>query len=120
MEHFAIVVTKMCQLKLGLNDKITWCKLGNKKICDDFMNYIFNMGNFGHKANTWKHVEGNSVNGSKSVFKLMQANGCLNWKKCQKYKILKPFAWLWQMCFYIRIIGLKACANRAIRAVKEN
>lgn len=119
MEHFAIVVTKMCQLKLGLSSSVCWCKKATNKICDDFMNYIFNMGNFGHKAQKTQSRD-DVVHGSKTVIKMLQMNGCLNWELSKRVKVLKIFAWLWQICFYIRLTGVKACFNRAYRALKES
>ena len=41
--------------------------------------------------------------GSDGFFRNLQASGCRNWKLLARCPYLKPFAWLYQLCRYVRL-----------------
>ena len=122
----ACIVTRVCQKNFGLNPELKWCKGVSDKVCDEFYEHISHMGNFGNKASEYFDLgkgENNNiifVSGTRDVFVLLQRNGLLNWKLCAKYKFLKPFAWIYQLLQYVKMMGFKACIQRFKRALKEN
>lgn len=106
MDTLAVTVTRMCQLYLGLReDGISWCAGAEEDLCRDLMTLTMERGNFGKKT-------GNSamtIPVVTAMLKLtripvmLQTRGCNNWTALKKYPFLKPFAWLYQLCRYIRI-----------------
>lgn len=101
----AVTVTRMCQLCLGLReDGITWCRDADEDLCHELMAFILHRGNFGRKTDKERITA--SILGTFSkitnIPKLLQKHGCINWKALKKYPFLKPFAWLYQLCRYIK------------------
>lgn len=109
LETLAVTVTRMCQMYLGLGTHITWCADADTLLCRELMEYILNQGNFGRKlqrgANRAVTVIGASGD-LRTLFRILQQEGCKNWKAVNRFPILKPFAWLYQLFRYI-IRGLR-------------
>lgn len=127
LEKLAVTVTRMCQIYLGLRNDITWCQVADEKLCNRLMGHTLKQGNFGRKLD--KRVHGtigvlNVLDSDLNFFQLLQRHGCYNWKALQKYPWLKPFAWLYQLCRYIRkgLRGKKPIASflQAFRKKSEN
>ena len=99
----AVITTKMCELYLGLPER-QWCADADKGICEKMMEYILSSGNFGNKWTSEEAV-------SKTVFtytrgfiptvKWLQERGLANWEAAKKYKIFRPFAWIYQGVRYL-------------------
>ena len=107
LEKLAIVVTKMCQIYLGLEDDITWCNNADLSVCKELMGYIMSSGNFGIKGqqNIQKRETIEALTNNQSLLqmiKLLQKYGEVNWGAIQKYKFLKPFAWIYQIGYSIK------------------
>ena len=118
LDKLAIVTTRMCEIYFGL-PKREWCKAAEDKVCKQLMEYVLSNGNFGKKKTSDSDISENVLayaRNPKSIFKLLQNQGLINWKASQKYKILRPFAWVYQMGRYI-FRGLKR--ERAISQLKE-
>lgn len=99
MERLALVITAMCQMYLGLEASIPGSGDVEEKVCDELMSYIMEKGNFGSKSfqkdrtATFLLFSDNIGN----FFKRLQFGGLSRWKAAKKYKILKPFAWIYQL-----------------------
>ena len=94
----------MCELYLGLPQR-KWCKDADETICEQLMNYIISNGNFGNKRNTEGDISENVfvyADTPKMTFRLLQKRGLINWRLSQQYKILKPFAWVYQAFRYVK------------------
>lgn len=105
LEKLAITVTRMCQLYLGLRPDITWCQSANDALCHRLMEHILAQGNFGRKQHARIHGTINvlhALDGNINIFQLLQRHGHHNWKALKKHPWLRPFAWLYQLCRYIR------------------
>lgn len=107
LEKLAVVVTKMCQIYLGLEDDITWCNNADLSVCKDLMGYIMSSGNFGIKGqqNIQKRETIEALTNNQSLLqmvKLLQKYGEVNWGAVQKYRFLKPFAWIYQIGYSIK------------------
>ena len=51
LEKFAIILTRMCQLHLGLRtEDITWCHSADPLLCNKLLDHFMEKGNFGRKA----------------------------------------------------------------------
>lgn len=92
----AKTVTRMCQLYLGLDNDITWCKDAKDNLCHDLMNFILDQGNFGRKRNDDKVAKvlikyRNPV----AFLNGMQKKGLREWKTAQHYIFLQPIAWIY-------------------------
>lgn len=103
MWKFATIVTKMCQIYLGLpTDGITWCKDANETLCRRLMAIVMNSGNFGRKHGTGVKIENVSTTFHKEgVFHVLQKRGENNWVAYKKHRWLKPFCWIYQIFRYI-------------------
>lgn len=115
MENLAITTTRMCEIYMAL-PSCRWCKNADEDLCEDFMEYILNAGNFGNK---W---ENDSSAGTKvltysrtpvAAYRFLQKNGLKNWKLAQDHPALKPFAWIYQAGKYIgKGLGQKNAASK--------
>lgn len=104
LEKFTITATRMCQIYLGLSERITWCKGADEELCKRLMVNIIKTGNFGHKNGSGTSVERVSSNiRRKGLFRYLQFAGEYNWKAYHKHHWLKPFAWIYQGFRYIRL-----------------
>lgn len=104
MTKLAIIVTRMCELYMGLPER-KWCADADEDICHKLMEYIYSSGNFGNKQND--DTAGQSIqtmykiHSLKAFFQLLQSSGMHNWKPAQKNAFLRKFAWLYQIGHYI-------------------
>lgn len=105
LDTLAITVTYICKTWIGLPNYPVWCEKADQATAEELLEMIMESGNFGSKLEkdnrsvkqgiTWYKQEG--------VFKRLQSRGMANWKAAQKYRVLRPFAWMYQGC---RVIGL--------------
>ena len=102
LDNLAIVITRMCELFLGLPHR-KWCNQADDKLCKQLLDYIMSCGNFGiirsQHIGTGDNVFYFSYT-PRSFFHLLQARGEANWRAAQKYIFLKPFAWIYQLFRY--------------------
>ena len=102
LKKLAIVVTKMCQIYLGLEETIQWCQSADVNACEELISYIMASGNFGIKeaANVQKRETIEAMANNHGLFQmlhLLQKYGENNWELLKKYRFLKPFAWIYQI-----------------------
>lgn len=99
LEKLAVVCTRMCELYLGLHQH-DWCAKADLKLCEQLMDYVIACGNFGEKKKASDaSISENAftyARSPKTWFRLLQSQGLVNWKAAKKYKVLKPFAWIYQ------------------------
>ena len=104
MKKLAIIVTRLCEIYLGLPER-KWCAEADEKTCGKLLEYIFACGNFGTKRMYNEFASEKlltSMRTPKSMFKLLQRHGLHNWKASQNHPFLRPFAWIYQIGHYIR------------------
>lgn len=103
LETLAVIFTRLCQIYLGLSEKIQWCKAAPESLCEELMNEFVVGGNFGKKrGNAGRVTRVMLLLKKKGYFRGLQQNGISNWKACQRYQWLKPFAWLYQIIRLVR------------------
>ena len=103
LKKLAIVTTHMCELYMGLPTR-KWCSDADDKLCKQLMDYILVCGNFGKKKTSAENISENvfaKAGTFQTAFKLLQRRGLYNWKAAKKYKVLRPFAWVYQATRYI-------------------
>ena len=101
LERLALVATYLCQKYFGLD--VDWCG-NNDEAADLLMNNIIQSGNFGHTHGSGRDVERVMVNiKKKGMFHYLQQAGEFNWRDTiSAHPFLRPFAWFYQICRYIR------------------
>ena len=101
MEKFAFTVTAMCQKFLGLK---TIVSMEEDYPCDELMEYVLAKGNFGRKSGEKGRIASVflDMNNPIRAFKRLQTGGEDRWKAAKKYKVLRPFSWIYQIIFIIR------------------
>lgn len=105
LETLAVSVTRMCQLYLGLREDLTWCRGADDALCADLMFHTLQQGNFGRKMPRGYNRTVNLLSTARkgpALLRSLQRRGCINWALLQKLPWLKPFAWLYQLCRYLR------------------
>lgn len=112
LELFAITLTKMCRLWLGLPDNISWCDSADETTARQLLDTFFDYGNFGvKKPYVYRPMENVSFAVRRQgFFRFLQSTGIRNWETCRKYSCLRPFAWLYQL-FRFSGRGIKAVFN---------
>ena len=97
LEKLALTVTAMCQKYLGL-EKIV--EETEDLPCDELMEYVMEKGNFGKKSGREGKIESVFLRMANPffVFQKLQRIGLSRWKAAKKYRILQPFAWVYQGC----------------------
>ena len=107
MKTFAITVTRMCQIHLGLPDAISWCQGADEKLCAELFDYVLQCGNFGMlraksesggltRVPSWKHPI--------KLYQYVQACGEKTWPVLKRRPWLRPFAFIYQGLKYLNII----------------
>ncbi len=104
----ANVVGKIGKMYLGLPASVTWCDDAKETTVEKLLDYCFDCGNFGHKdpANNTVRMVMSHGRGVRGFFRNLQKQGVANWERLKDQPWLKPAAWLYQLCRYIKI-GLK-------------
>ena len=103
LQKLAIVSTHMCQIYFGLTDDVQWCKDADDTLCKRLMTTIIEAGNFGINHGKGKDFQKTVVRlRTQGILKYLQLAGELHWEAYQKHHWLKPLAWAYQICRYIR------------------
>lgn len=103
LRTLAITVTRMCQLYLGLYDNIKWCAEADVRLCHRLMSNIIQSGNFGTNHDRGTIIEKTfTIFKKKGLFNYLQEAGEFNWKAYHKCRLLKPFAWVYQIPRYLK------------------
>ena len=100
VEKLAITVTRMGELYLGTPEH-AWCRDADTSVCNQLFELINTSGNFGRNLNQ-KDRDTKMVLNDRITFKKLQQRGLIHWKAAQKHKILRPFAWLYQIGHYMK------------------
>lgn len=118
LDKLAKVITRMCVQYLGLPLR-KWCMDIDPLLCEKLMVYILDNGNFGQKKVDYDLVSARFFSNAKTVrgtLQFLQGRGLINWKATQKYPILRPFAWIYQIGRYLKL-GLKR--EGALKKLKQ-
>jgi len=101
MERLALAVTVLCQKYLGLRRFVE--DTGEYPI-EELIEYIFEKGNFGKKSGQEGKVASvfMVVTNPVRLFKRLQDGGMSRWKAAGRHKVLRPFAWIYQIGFILR------------------
>lgn len=104
LKTLAKVITKTCKKYFGLPVAAAWCETADDKTCDELLETVFLSGNFGRK-NPYEYRPMQSFTMSvkqNGFFRTLQKAGVENCQAFKKHKILRPFAWLYQLFRYIK------------------
>ena len=104
LDTFARIVTKMCKKYLGLPSNFAWCESADDKVCEELIEMVFVSGNFGIK-NPYEEKPIRDITMSirqDGLFMTLQKAGVRNCEIFEKYKFLRPFAWIYQIFRYIK------------------
>ena len=120
LDTLAITMTRMCQIYLGLNESITWCKTADEKLCRRLMDIVLSSGNFGRKQGEGKRVESVAMEYKKGhFFQFLQENGEQTWLAYKNHAWLKPFCWIYQICRLCRHGFSAKRGNKLISDIKR-
>lgn len=108
LERLACTLTEMCRVCFGIKG-IAWCTDVDKKLCTEFLRFVFDNGNFGRKGEVTNRLgtvfgEVGSERHSSRLVNLMlnlHRQGVSSWKAVQKVPALKCVAWAYLPVRYI-------------------
>ena len=100
----AKVIVKTCKRYFGLPVAAAWCETADDRTCDELLETVFLSGNFGRKnPYVYRPMQSFTMSVKKQgFFRTLQRAGVANCKAFQKHRILRPFAWLYQLCRYFK------------------
>ena len=102
-EKLAIMVTRMCEMFLGLPEH-KWCADADERICTKLMSYVLSCGNFGIKMpddqRTSVHML-SSMHSFRGAYRTLKIKGVNNWRLAQRYAFLRPLAAVYQAGRYL-------------------
>lgn len=103
---FAAAMTALCRQYLGLRRELPGCKPIEPALCEQLMARILRSGAFSVASALGGHIATafQSVRGPISLFRRLQKGGCSRWTAAKKHKILRPFAWAYQMGYILKQI----------------
>lgn len=111
---FAKVLTKIGILYFGCKEK-NWCKDANENVCREFLEDIFEGGNFGIKEKGRRNqsalIQNRQTKGiaQDSMFRngisAIRQRAALDYPICEKFPILTPFIWAVVVVQYIVRVG---------------
>ena len=126
MRTLAETTTLLCKKYFGLQN-VTWCDCADDDLADEMLGYLFDKGNFGRKqeyssnatVSTLHHLQD-----PKAAFRYLTAGGMIHWKAAQKYKVLRPFAWIYQICHLVhmgirRRVGMNVFSSEMRKSMGE-
>ncbi len=96
----AKIVTRTCEIYFHAPEH-SWCKDAELDACKRLLSLVDQSGNFGRKKDPVDKSTTAVLNNGVAVWQL-QKRGLLNWEAAKKHKILRPFAWLYQICRYFK------------------
>lgn len=116
LDTLAKTVTYLCHKRLGLPVIPEWAKCADERTSEELLEMVMASGNFGIKLERVKSpIRTAFLNVKKDgVFRYLQEAGIENWKAARKYKILRPFAWCYQIGRYVRKTVIRALNGNAI------
>ena len=103
LDTLAKAVLRMGQMFFGVTDSINWCKDIGDELPKELMEYVTQQGNFGRKDGSVITHALNTTRGSiQNLLRFEQKIGLHYWKAARKYRILKPFAWIYGLVRHTR------------------
>ncbi len=101
-ETLALHATRMCEMYLGLSEH-AWCAQADLRVCEALLDYVIDNGNFGNK----KDQEGmeserflSNARTARDAFRFLQNRGLMHWEAARRHRLLRPFAWAYQLGRY--------------------
>lgn len=96
----AKIITRTCEVYFHMPEH-TWCADTDMDACERLFQLVDKSGNFGRKKELVDKSTTAVLNNGIRLSQL-QERGMHNWKAAQKHRILRPFAWLYQICRYFK------------------
>lgn len=105
LKTLAITTTYLCQTHLGLSKELQFCQGADPNLSKALLEYIIEQGNFGQKKGEKGNAAVNvlTIKDLPTFFVLLQKRGQRTWDALKKYPFLKPFAWFYQICRYVKM-----------------
>lgn len=106
--ELARIITKMCELYLGLPGEYPWCEDASEEKCEVLMNFVMMKGNMGKKKSRSSNRTISALNavnnGIIGRLKYEQVTGMVHWKSTRYHKVLRPFAWIYGIFHHISML----------------
>lgn len=122
LDELALNTTEMCVEYFGLPNDLNLV-MKSKNVLAEYLNVLFETGNFGRKANnssekkTDKRIMSTAYNIRRlGFFRYFQSIGRHTWKSCQKHSFLIPFAWIYGI---VRTLMKGISSNVNIKSIKK-
>ena len=104
VDELAMIMTGVCQKKLGLCQSMNWCKGADEDTCNALLAYMMNQGNFGCKAgdsDAGVRFFTESMN-TGGLFRRLDRSASYSMPVIKKYPLLRPVGWIYQIGRYVK------------------
>ena len=103
LERLAMILTRTCQIYLGLREDIVWCKCIEEQTCRELMEYLIMEGDLGHKIGDQDREVRlvAEAQGNMGFWTVFYDSSLYSLPAARKYKILLPIAWIYQAGRYL-------------------
>lgn len=117
LDRLAATMTAACNRFLGLPDRLAWEADG--ETVNELFERIVSGGNFADQK-SGDALKDNPVQDTmeamrqEGFFRYLQRGGLQNWKAAQRFRLLRPFAWLYQLFRYVGLILARIFAGKPL------
>lgn len=117
LERCAKCLTRFCQVYLGMpQEGFEWCADVEDAVCADLLEHVMLLGNFGHKQTQKSGATALArARNPLEFLRNLQEGGMSNWKAARQHTALRPFAWFYQGCRYVRLALARPEAAASLR-----
>ena len=101
LKKLAICLSRICEIYFGLESHM-YTKSADETICRDFLETVYESGNFGVNHSDISKKVSRCL--KRNLFSVFRERGIRESKTIQKYKFLRPFAWIYGAISYANIV----------------
>lgn len=121
LEKLEYYITSMCIYYFGLKSPKDVYD-ADKKECKDLLQYILSSGNFGQGQELTEKKVATVLRRSRSPLqwiRMMCRNGNIHWREVHKHDLLPPFAFGYQIIYYIKAMFTQGISVRKIGSLAK-
>lgn len=112
----AVSLTAMCHRYLGLPEEPEWCRTADDDLCDALLRYILKYAEVrAPSQQIFSTLSFMNIRHPVAFMKDLQSYGLKNWRAVERYRALRPFAWMYSAVHCVRKLFRYPEALRSVR-----
>ena len=120
VDTLAGVLTRTCQIYLGLCSEISWCRDIDRELCDATMDYFIQQGEFGNKSRDRASriiAENRTLT---DYLRYFDRSSTYSMPAAAKIPLMRPLAWSYQLFRYIRYLTKMALEKDSVSTMQKS